>query len=104
MGKQFRYEVELPQLDPGSDVSERKIRAHVEGGDTLVAPTAADATTGWTEWLDEGVTVALDLVDVDDAGNESAPSDPTGPFVVVDEVAPAQPGSLTIRGSEQRNV
>lgn len=87
----LKYKITLPA--PGAnDVVSRKLSTSINGGEATVTELPGDALETEALYADDD-NVSLTLVDVDDAGNESAPS-PTLEFVAKDTIAPNAPGEL----------
>lgn len=84
--------VAAPVVD--GDVVERLLTIVVNGEDqgTAVFPAAATELSAFT--VPQDANVVLTLVDVDDAGNKSAPA--VVEFVAADTLPPAQPGAITV--------
>lgn len=78
-----------------SDVVKRLLTIVVDGVDQGTSELPADAADKLSVFsVDQGATVVLTLVDVDDAGNESAPA--VVEFVAADTLPPAQPNGLGV--------
>jgi hypothetical protein len=88
------FDVALPALSTPHDVVRRELTVTVDGGtpDVRTANPEDASVTGFS--VPQDASVSLSLVDIDDAGNPSAPSTLT--YVAADTVPPAQPGELGI--------
>jgi hypothetical protein len=84
--------VAAPVVD--GDVVERLLTIVVNGEDQGTAAFPATATELSAFTVPQDANVVLTLVDVDDAGNKSAPA--VVEFVAVDTLPPAQPGVITV--------
>lgn len=93
----IQYEVVLPPLEAGHDVAVRRLT--VNGVSQDVDPSA-DVVGGFEGPQDS--EVAVSLIDLDDAGNESQAREMTA--TLVDSFAPAVPGELTLRVTGERTV
>lgn len=82
------YALTLPPAG-APDVVRRVVTQTVNGGE----PTEFDATDGMEVRYNDNDQVVLTLRDIDDAGNESAPSEPFA-FTATDAIAPPQPGQV----------
>lgn len=78
-----------------ADVVNRELVVSVDGAEPTTANYAGDATESGEFSGEQDQTVTGTLVDIDDAGNRSEPR--PFEFVLVDNLAPAQPGELAIR-------
>jgi hypothetical protein len=76
------------------DVVARELSAVVDGVAQPVAVFPGTATELGSVTVPQNASVVLVLVDIDDAGNRSAPA--TVEFVAVDTIPPAQPGSFGV--------
>jgi len=100
MASIFRVEVAFPVLTD-ADVVSREF-AYKVGEDAEVV-TVYDKDVPSVELrLPQNATVALRLVDIDDAGNRSEPSERT--FTAVDTVPPAKPGELNVTVLEEEHT
>lgn len=92
VANRFRVRVLLPPIvDP--DTINAELSCLVNG--VAEPPKTFDRIATDTEYVfDQGASVKLSLVNIDDAGNRSTPSERE--FVVTDNVPPAQPGELAI--------
>lgn len=98
MASVLRHTFALPPVTVG-DLATRKVHYAVNGGpDTHKDLTAAD-TTFQLDFA-AGDAVEISLTDIDNAGNESVPSDPLD-FIAKDTFAPPKPGALGISNVEQ---
>lgn len=77
-----------------ADVVSREFAVVVNGGAPTTSTFIAATTSLGEIKVDQGATVTLTLVDVDDAGNRSQPA--TVEFVAQDTIPPAQPGSFGV--------
>ena len=78
---------------PGAkDVVKRVLAFSVNGESSNSFDLAGDSLESEELKVEDGVTIAGSLVDVDDAGNQSLPRE--FEFVVVDTIAPPQPGEV----------
>jgi hypothetical protein len=94
-GSMLTFSITLPP--PGAnDVVSRQLT--IARDDTTDEPTVitlpGDATESADMTGEQGLTVLAQLIDIDDAGNQSAPSNAT--FVLADTIAPPAPGALGI--------
>jgi hypothetical protein len=78
-----------------NDVVERRLTVDVVGSEPTTITFPGDATDLGEIKVEQGATVTLSLVDVDDAGNPSTPA-VAGPFEAVDTIAPAKPGEFGV--------
>lgn len=76
------------------DVVARELSAVVDGVVQPVAVFPGTATELGSVTAPQNASVVLVLVDIDDAGNRSAPA--VVDFVAVDTLPPAQPGSFGV--------
>jgi hypothetical protein len=76
------------------DVVSRELTVTVNGVELTVVHAVGNATDLGSVDVPQDSRVALSLVDVDDAGNRSAPA--TVEFTAVDTLAPAQPGGFNV--------
>lgn len=86
------YSVTLP-TPRASDVATRRLSVNIDG-------TTTDRDLGIDDPAPEvsaeaGQVVVLTLIDIDEAGNASLPSEPLS-FTAADTIAPAQPGALGV--------
>lgn len=84
---------ELPAPGAG-DVVDREFTVQLEGQEAAVTHLSA-ATTEFEVVVDEGTKFSVSLVDVDNAGNKSAPR--TLDVEAVDTIAPPQPGEFGVK-------
>lgn len=78
-----------------SDVVKRQLTIDVVGQDQVVNTYPGDATDLGEITVEQGATVTLVLIDVDDAGNTSEPA-VAGPFTATDTIPPAKPGEFGV--------
>lgn len=76
------------------DVAERRLSVTVNGEVRETKPFAPETTSFGELSFADNDNVVLSLVDVDDAGNVSAPA--VVEFVALDTVAPAAPGEFGV--------
>lgn len=76
------------------DVASRELSVTINGNATPVATFPGTATDLGNISVDQGATVSMTLVDIDDAGNRSQPA--TVEFTAADTIPPAQPGSFGV--------
>jgi hypothetical protein len=76
------------------DVVSRELTVTVNGVELMVVNALGSATDLGFVDVPQDSLVVLSLVDVDDAGNRSAPA--TVEFTAVDTLAPAQPGGFNV--------
>lgn len=81
-------------LPVDADVVSRMLTITVNGEDMGTVDVPVDATELSVFSAPQDADVTLTLVDVDDAGNKSAPA--VYSFVATDTIAPAQPGGLGV--------
>jgi hypothetical protein len=81
-----------PPVD--SDVVERQLTIDVGNETPKVVTFPANATNLGEVQAEQGATVTLSLVDLDDAGNPSEPA--VVEFVATDTIPPAQPGQFGV--------
>ena len=81
-----------PPVD--SDVVERQLTIDVGNETPQVVTFPANATNLGEVQAEQGATVTLSLVDLDDAGNPSEPA--VVEFVATDTIPPAQPGQFGV--------
>ncbi|NBW12301.1 MAG: hypothetical protein EBR82_30145 [Caulobacteraceae bacterium] len=81
-----------PPVD--GDVVQRQLTVDIAGEVPTVLTFAGDATNLGEVRADQGATVTLSLVDVDDAGNPSEPA--VVEFVATDTIPPAAPGQFGV--------
>lgn len=86
VGNMLHYKLTLPALDPvgSADVVTRRLTVNGATQEFNRDQTEVDGFSG-----EQGSTVEGTLVDIDDAGNESAPS--AFSFVLTDTIPPSQP-------------
>jgi hypothetical protein len=77
-----------------NDVVERRLTVDVVGSEPTTTTFPGDATDLGEIKVEQGATVTLSLVDVDDAGNPSEPA--VFEFTAVDTIAPAKPGEFGV--------
>jgi hypothetical protein len=77
-----------------NDVVERKLSVTVNGAVVSTSSFAQDTTDFGEVIVQEGDSVVLTLVDVDNAGNSSQPA--VVEFVGTDTIPPQEPGGLAI--------
>jgi hypothetical protein len=87
----YRVSVNAP-VD--GDVVSRELTVLVNGVELMVVHALGSATDLGSIDVPQDALVVLSLVDVDDAGNRSAPA--TVEFTAVDTLAPAQPGGFNV--------
>jgi hypothetical protein len=97
-GPMLVYSVQFPPVG-APDVVLRRLSVNIDGTTTDVEYGVDDAAHEVR--CEQGQVVVLTLVDVDDAGNASLPSEPYG-FTASDTIPPAAPGQLaaTLVGEE----
>lgn len=95
MGTAMRVTVGLPGLAPGEagEVVQRRLTRVVNGGPAIAATFDASQPTFIFDAEQDDV-VELSLVNIDDAGNISPPSERT--VTIVDNIPPAAPGQMTV--------
>jgi len=81
-----------PPVD--SDVVERQLTIEVGTEAPKVVTFPSGATSLGEVQAEQGATVTLSLVDLDDAGNPSEPA--VVEFVATDTIPPAQPGQFGV--------
>jgi hypothetical protein len=81
-----------PPVD--SDVVERQLTIDVGNETPKVVTFPSNATSLGEVQAEQGATVTLSLVDLDDAGNPSEPA--VVEFVATDTIPPAQPGQFGV--------
>jgi hypothetical protein len=81
-----------PPVD--SDVVERQLTIDVGSETPKVVTFPSGATNLGEVQAEQGATVTLSLVDLDDAGNSSEPA--VVEFVATDTIPPAQPGQFGV--------
>lgn len=100
MASRLGYTISLPGLG-APDVEIRRLTIAVDGDSTDVE-IKKDANGNFSQVyeivVDQEKDVVVTLVDVDDAGNESEPSDELR-FTSADETPPSKPGALAIVGA-----
>jgi len=103
MADVLTYRVSVGPVVDG-DVVTRELSVYVNGSDNgprEVRQYEATATDLGDVLVEQGSSVVLTVVDVDDAGNRSEPA--VLEFVATDTLPPAQPGALGVTlVSEQR--
>ena len=77
-----------------ADVVSRVLTVTVNGVEQPAVTLAGNATDLGSVDVPQDSQVVLSLVDVDDAGNKSAPA--SVEFTAVDTLAPAQPGGFNV--------
>jgi hypothetical protein len=87
----YRVSVNAP-VD--ADVVSRELTVTVNGVESTVVTAAGTATDLGSVDVPQDSKVVLSLVDIDDAGNKSAPA--TVEFTALDTLAPAQPGGFNV--------
>jgi len=76
------------------DVTSRELSVTVNGNSTPTATFPGDATDLGNVSVEQGSSVVMTLVDIDDAGNRSQPA--SVEFVAADTIPPAQPGEFGV--------
>lgn len=90
----LKFVVVLPA--PGaSDVAKRELQVAIGSGSPATFELPGDALNSDEMGGEENETVAGQLIDIDDAGNRSEAR--TFSFVLVDTIAPPQPGELGLK-------
>jgi len=90
----LKFVLTLPQAG-AADVVARKLTVKVGEADAVKFDLAADAVESEGFECEDNTEVTGSLVDVDDAGNESAASEFS--FVIVDTFPPPQPGEVGVK-------
>lgn len=90
----LKFVLSLPQAG-AADVVARKLVVKVGEAEAVAFELAADAFESQEFICADSTLVSGSLVDVDDAGNESPASEFS--FVIVDTIAPPQPGEVGVR-------
>lgn len=90
----LKFVLSLPTAG-AADVVARKLSVKIGEADVALIDLPADALETAELSGAEGSPVVGSLIDVDDAGNESTPSEFS--FVLTDTIAPPQPGSVGLR-------
>lgn len=94
MADKLKFVVAVPAAD--GDVVKRLLSVELPDGELLEAEVAGkDAVESAEFEVDQDVSVKISVVNVDDAGNKSEPREQT--FLILDTIAPAQPGELGVR-------
>lgn len=94
----LKFHIALPQ--PGaSDVVARRLTVQIGEAEAVIYDLDGKALQSETLEGQDVDNVTASLVDIDDAGNESSPS--TGSFVLVDTIAPPQPGVMGLVVTEE---
>lgn len=95
----LKFYLALPEKS-APDVVSRELTVSIAGGEPLVYTLAGDATQSEEFVGSDNDQVTGTLVDVDDAGNKSQPSDFL--FALVDTIPPPTPGTvgLVVTGEE----
>ncbi len=94
----LKFNVTLPAFDDANpndnDVVTRRLTVSVQGGPVITVDSAADVTTVENDGFvgNNGETVTLSLVDIDAAGNQSAPSE--AGVTLADVIPPPAPGAI----------
>lgn len=90
----LKFVLTLPQAG-AADVVARKLTVKVGEADAETFDLAGDVVESQEFECEDNAEVTGSLVDVDDAGNESAASEFS--FVIVDTLAPPQPGEVGVK-------
>lgn len=90
----LKFVLTLPQAG-AADVVARKLTVKVGEADAVAFDLAGDVTESQEFECADNAEVTGSLVDVDDAGNESAASEFS--FVIVDTLPPPQPGEVGVK-------
>lgn len=95
----WRYTIALPP--PGAaDVTIREMSKQI-ASDPLVKIELPGASTQFVFEVADSTPVSLILVDIDEAGNRSDPSQPFTFMSDADDIPPPQPGSMSITNREE---
>ena len=96
VGNMLSYKLTLPALDPvgSADVVTRRLTVNGTTQEFNRDQTEVDGFSG-----EQGSTVEGTLTDIDDAGNESAPS--AFSFVLTDTIPPSDPGAVGLIVTEE---
>lgn len=99
MGNALRVTVALPPLAEGEagEVVKRQLTRIINSGEPVVTELGADQADFQFD-VQQDDAVNLSLVNIDDAGNVSAPS--IRDFVALDTVPPAAPGEISVSVAE----
>lgn len=90
----------LPAPSVPSDVASRELTVKTDGAPDVVKTYAGPATASDELTFNLNDSIHATLVDIDAAGNRSAPS-PSFDYKVVDDVPPTQPGQIGIASKKQ---
>lgn len=94
----FKVRVLLPATRPADRVTSREVTITTNGGQPQVQTVAPDA--GQFDFFgNEGDSVSVSLVDLDQAGNRSAARN--GTTTITDTIPPQQPGELAFTTIEE---
>lgn len=96
--KMSKFVLVLP-TPSAADVVERIVEFNVNSGPQTDQVLTGDATVSLEFEANEGDTVVGQLIDVDDAANQSAPSQFS--FALTDNLAPPEPGQVGFQMTEE---
>lgn len=101
VGMSLKFTVQLPVVPTPSDIVSQELTVEIAGKQLDVISVGADVTSVENELFvgEDNDEVKLSLAYVDDANNVSPPSEATA--ILVDTVAPPQPGVLTLVVTEE---
>ena len=89
------FEILLPVLPIPHDVLTRRLSYSIAGGDVVTVDMATTDVLLPGLAGEDGDTLSVTLVDIDDAGNSSEAREQE--FVLSDTIPPAQPGEIGVR-------
>lgn len=96
----LKFKIVLPPTT-APDVVSGELAVKIDGGEPIITATAATDTEVSNDAFvgEDGATVELSYLLIDDAGNRSLPSTAVG--TLTDTIAPPQPGQLAIVVTEE---
>jgi hypothetical protein len=89
------FEIILPVLPTPHDVLTRRLSYSIGGADVVTVDMSPTDVLLPGLLGEDGDTLSVTLVDIDDAGNSSEPREQE--FVLSDTIPPSQPGEIGVR-------
>ena len=93
MADKLGYTLALPPKSTAADVVKRTLSVKIGDAEAIETEVAAEVVQHEII-VDQDLSVHVELVDVDDAGNKSPAS--VLDFVAIDNIAPPQPGEMGV--------
>jgi hypothetical protein len=92
----LKFELSLPSAS-ATDVTSRMLTVTIEGGEPINLTLSGTETIVSNDLFigNDNAAVDVSLADIDDAGNRSVSRDQS--FVLLDTIAPPQPGEIGLR-------